>query len=324
MRLRLDFGTVDTRAIMSDETPSARCPCCDGGGWVSLGRKPGVHIVQEYEYLRCTGCGYTRVEPFAGYGIYDEAYYEGRGADPFVNYAEEYQDFGRTDRVREFADCWRIASQHFDRRPAGQEVAWLDFGCGAGGLLKYLRQQGRLSVSGGHCPLTLAGHDVGSYADRLKAVDGFMIHGEEEIAALPPESFDVISLIEVIEHVREPGSVMALCARLLRPGGLLLLTTGNFDCWVARRQGIHYRYCIPEIHVSLFSPASLAALYRRHGLTPVAVRYSGAVEFKVLKSVPKTWRGPARLILRLPGVVAAVDGAYGVSQMPCARRPFRD
>lgn len=279
--------------------------------------------MRDYEYLRCTGCGFTRVDPFAGYDIYDESYYAGRGADPFVNYAAEYQDYGRTDRILEFEDCRRIAARHFATRPAGRAIAWLDFGCGAGGLLKYLRREGGVTVAGGTCPLTLAGHDVGSYAERLKRNDGFVIHGADELAALPPESFDVISLVEVIEHIPEPGPVLALCARLLRPGGLLLLTTGNFDSFVARRHGVNHRYCIPEIHVSLFSPTSLAALYRRHGLEPLAVRYAGAVQFKVLKSLPEFWRGVARRILRLPGATAMVDRLYGVSRMPCARKAFR-
>lgn len=286
-----------------------------------MGRKRGVHVVQDYEYWRCGGCGFTRVEPFVGYGIYDGAYYEGRGADPYVNYAEEYRAYGRTDRIREFEDCRRIAANHFAGRPAGDEVAWLDFGCGAGGLLKYLRAQGKLKVAGGDVRLILAGHDVGSYAERLRRDDGFVIHDDATLAAMPDGSFDVISLIEVIEHIPDPDRVLARCARLLRPGGLLLLTTGNFDCSVARRHGINYRYCIPEIHVSLFSPVSLAAMYRRHGLEPVAVRYDGAVQFKILKSIPARWRGLARQVFRLPGMIAAVDRAYGVSQMPCAQRP---
>jgi len=309
---------------MSGETPSTRCPCCDGGAWVPLGRKRGRHIVQDYEYLRCSVCGFTRVEPFAGYGIYDEAYYEGSGADPYVNYAEEYRDHGRTDRRFEFEDCARIATGPFKERDAGREIAWLDFGCGAGGLLKYLRARHGLEVAGGRCPLRLAGHDVGSYAERLKREDGFAILDGTGLAELPDASFDVISLIEVIEHVPRPGGVIALCARLLRPGGLLLLTTGNFDCPVARRQGIRYRYCIPEIHVSLFGPRSLEALYRQHGLEPVAVRYDRAVEFKALKSVSSRWRPLPRLVLRLPGIAGWVDRAYGVPQMPCASRPFRD
>lgn len=289
-----------------------------------MGSKRGRHLVQDYEFLRCTECGYTRVEPFAGYGIYDEAYYEGRGADPFVNYAQEYLNHGQTDRILEFEDFERIAIQHFAKRAAGQEIAWLDFGCGAGGLLKYLRDRGGLELATGFCPLRLAGHDVGSYAERLKWVDGFSIFDEKTLSDMPDRSFDVITLIEVIEHVPQANGVIGMCARLLRPGGLLLVTTGNFDCQIARLHGINYRYCIPEIHVSLYSPKSLSALYRRHGLEPFEVAYDGAVRFKVLKSVRPLWRGLVRQILRLPGVLAMVDLAYGVSRMPCARRSFHD
>lgn len=323
MRLPARLRDHDNWETMERKNLSARCPCCEGEKWVSLGSKRGRHLVQDYEYLRCTRCGFTRVEPFAGFGIYDEAYYEGRGADPYVNYASEYRDIGQTDRLRELADFRRIVADHYAGRSESGPIVWLDYGCGAGGLLKYLRGQGGLVTAGGLRQLEIAGHDVGSFADRLRRDDGIVIHGEAELARLPDASFDVISLIEVIEHIPDPRPVMATCARLLRPGGLLLLTTGNFDCAVARRQGIDYRYCIPEIHVSLFSPASLAALYRRHGLEPVAVRYVGAVQFKILKSVPARWRGLARLALRLPGITRVVDRFYGVSRMPCACRTFR-
>ncbi|MGH7945093.1 MAG: hypothetical protein ACREF9_08805, partial [Opitutaceae bacterium] len=86
------------------------------------------------------------------------------------------------------------------------------------------------------------------------------------------------------------------------------------------RHGIHYRYCAPEIHVSLFNPRCLARLYRSVGLEPVHVRFRGAVKFKVVKSlrhrpVP---RALARFALLFPPVVRAVDRLYGVSAMPCA------
>jgi 2-polyprenyl-3-methyl-5-hydroxy-6-metoxy-1,4-benzoquinol methylase len=265
-------------------------------------------------------CGFVRVEPFAGYGIYDQAYYEGRGADPFVNYAAEYHNYQRTDRRLEFEDCWRIAGEYFSgRHPAG-ELAWLDFGCGAGGLLQYLRMKGAITTGAGARPLQVAGHDVGAYANKLRDDDGFRIWNLAELEAVAAR-FDVISLIEVIEHIPEPGPVIGLCARLLRPGGLLLLTTGNFDCPMARRQGIAYRYCIPEIHVSLFSPASLAALYERHGLKPWTARYDGSVKFKVLKSVPARWRPTMRVVLRLPGITRLIDRLHGVSLMPSACKP---
>jgi hypothetical protein len=109
----------------------------------------------------------------------------------------------------------------------------------------------------------------------------------------------------------------------LKPGGLLLLTTGNLRCPMARRHGIHYAYCVPEIHVSMFNPAALTLLYRRFGLEPLAVRYDGAVRFKALKTIrsQSTKRTLTSAVLRLPFAVRCLDALYGVSAMPCAVKP---
>jgi len=203
--------------------------------------------------------------------------------------------------------------------PPPAPLRWLDFGCGAGGFLKFLREKKSLAGR----PLELTGHDVGSYATLLKSKDAFRILDLDEIRREPAASFDVISLIEVIEHLPEPLPPLELIARLLKPGGLLLLTTGNLDSPAARRSGIHYRYCAPEIHVSLFNPRTLARLYARVGLTPYPVRYDGAVRFKVLKTLRHrpALRAAARAALAFPPVVRAIDAVYGVSAMPCAVKP---
>jgi SAM-dependent methyltransferase len=253
----------------------------------------------------------------------------GRGPDPFVDYASEYADYRATDRVLEFDDLAHLATTHFSATPplglrpsSGESLAWLDFGCGAGGLLKYLRELQSLPAAAGPRPLQITGHDVGSYADLLRARDGFRILDIAELQALPDAQFDVISLVEVIEHIEYPSPVIALVSRLLRPGGLLLLTSGNNDCPVARRDGLAYRYYLPEIHVGIFNPRSLALLYTRHGLVPRQVRYAGVIKFKVLKSlVQPLRRALARFALRLPFVVRWIDLAYGVSAMPCAVKP---
>lgn len=200
--------------------------------------------------------------------------------------------------------------------PGAERLRWLDFGCGAGGFLKFLRERGQLAGR----PLEVEGHDVGSYAELLKRADGFRILDLDELSREPAGRYDIISMIEVLEHLPDPRAALTLVSRLLKPGGLLLLTTGNLDNPVARRHGIHYRYCAPEIHVSLFNPRCLARLYRSVGLEPFSVRYHGAVKFKVVKSLRhrRMLRALAQLALRVPPVVRAVDWLYGVSAMPCA------
>jgi len=302
------------------------CRCCGSVDVRPRGHKRGTFIVRDFAYLDCAACGYLFVAPFAGYEIYNDDYYHGRGPDPYVDYATEYADYRTTDRILEFDDLARLATAHFSApgpspsRPA--PLAWLDFGCGAGGLLKFLRELHTLPAAAGPRPLQITGHDVGSYADFLRTRDSFRILNLAELQALPDAQFDVISLVEVIEHIEYPDPVIALVARLLRPGGLLLLTTGNNACPVARRDGLAYRYYLPEIHVGIFNPSCLARLYARHGLAPLPVRYRGVVQFKVLKSLVHSGRRRlARLALRFPPLVRLIDRAYGVSAMPCAVKP---
>lgn len=300
-------------------TPHAICRSCGSTDVELRGRKLGNFIQREFEFYACATCGLLFVEPFAGFEIYNDAYYRGAGPDPSVDYESEYRDWRRTDRGLEFTDFARLAEEFFAEHPPSGPIAWLDFGCGAGGFLKFLRE--RRTIRGQSLQLT--GHDVGSYAERLARDDGFRILDLDALAREPDAQFDVISLIEVIEHLPAPTDVIATISRLLKPGGLLLLTTGNLDAPIPRRHGIEYRYCVPEIHVSLFSPRSLAHLYRRCGLEPRAVRYRGAVIFKVVKSLhhQPLRRAVARLALSFPPCRRLVDRLYGVSAMPCATKP---
>lgn len=304
------------------------CRVCGSSRVMLRGKKRGTFLPREFSFFQCADCGFLFVEPFSGYEIYNDAYYRGAGPDPYVDYETEYHDWRRTDRGLEFEDMARIAANWITAGPLDNGTAtpkappplrWLDFGCGAGAFLKYLRERG--SIAGRRLDLT--GHDVGSYAELLRTRDGFRILGLEELSREPAARYDVIDLIEVIEHLPNPSDAIALLARLLKPGGLLLLTTGNLDGPIARRQGIHYRYCAPEIHVSLFNPRCLAQLYRQHGLEPYHVRYQGAVKFKAIKSLRyhPVLRTLARAALTFPPAVRVLDSLYAVSAMPCATKP---
>jgi SAM-dependent methyltransferase len=201
----------------------------------------------------------------------------------------------------------------------GSAVTWLDFGCGAGGLLKYLRDLGELECHDVRVPVHPVGHDVGSYSERLKHDDDFEILSWEQLDRDCVARFDIISCIEVIEHIPYPRAVIELLARSLKPDGLLILTTGNLDCPLAKLQGINFTYCIPEIHVSLFNPSLLSRLYREVGLTPVLMRHDETIKFRFLKNLALIPFG--KLLAWLAFFAPArrfADYLFGVSRMPFA------
>src|ERR1043166_5029160 len=255
--------------------PKPKCRICDSFSLERKGAKRGAFVDAEFSFYQCRECGFLFVEPVTDFGIYNDAYYAGQGPDPLVNYHEEYTNYRSTARRFEFGNLVRFAQEHLQRLPLADRsrlnsITWLDFGCGAGGLLKYLRDLGQLESGGLRIPLHPAGHDVGSYSERLKKEDGFEILSWDELRTTCAERFDIISCIEVIEHIPHPRAVVELLASCLKPGGLLILTTGNLDCPLARRQGIHFSYCTPEIHVSLFNPSLLSPLYPEAGLPPLS------------------------------------------------------
>jgi SAM-dependent methyltransferase len=92
--------------------------------------------------------------------------------------------------------------------------------------------------------------------------------------ALPFRSgdFAAVTLWDVLEHLREPHTVMEEVARILRPGGRLLLTTGDVQSLVARISGPRWHlYTLPE-HLFFYSRESLRHLLGSHGLRIESIR----------------------------------------------------
>jgi len=101
----------------------------------------------------------------------------------------------------------------------------LDVGCGGGLLSEALAREGAHVTALDLAPelvkvAKLHGLESGVAVDyRLQSV--------ESLAAEQPHTFDVVTCMEMLEHVPDPGAVIEACARLLKPGGRLFLSTLN-------------------------------------------------------------------------------------------------
>ena len=100
--------------------------------------------------------------------------------------------------------------------------------------------------------------------------------------------FDVVSLFEVIEHLRAPLPLLAECRRILRPGGVLIISTGNAASWTAYAMKGHWDYFQIEKdagHISFFNPRSMALVASRAGFD-VADLLTSRVRFTEKGTVP--------------------------------------
>ena len=83
-------------------------------------------------------------------------------------------------------------------------------------------------------------------------------------------TFDAASLFEVVEHLREPLPLLKECRRILKPGGVLLISTGNAASWTVAAMGARWDYFHIEKdggHISFFNPASIGIMADNAGFS---------------------------------------------------------
>ena len=95
-----------------------------------------------------------------------------------------------------------------------------------------------------------------------------VLHGFLEDLQLGSERFDLVLAFDVLEHFESPGAALRKLADALKPGGLLLIETGNRDCVFARLFGPAWYYLQYLEHLQAFNQRSLLEALGRNGLTP--------------------------------------------------------
>lgn len=230
------------------------CPACEGERLAPALNSDG------FSWLRCESCRSMRVEEPPGAHRLAALY---SGGDYFTN-----EDFGPggDERYRGYLEYLA------DRRPIETKFAevlahveaWtppgrlLDVGSGPGLMLSAARTRGWSAV----------GLDPNPWAARYGREElGVEIHQTTLAeAALPAASFDAVVLMDVIEHVTDPGQLIEQATRAARAGAALAILTPDAGSLVSRALGRRWPEALraPE-HLVLFSVTGLAALLERYG-----------------------------------------------------------
>ena len=290
-------------AVEDSQSPS--CRIC-GTATRRIGPVRGNYSRRDYELRRCDVCHFAFIaDPWTDFErIYDDRYYNGHGADPLVDYGFELSEPERTIRRYE----WHGVTQLVERLLGGLDgVRWLDFGCGNGGLVRYV-----LERTGAEA----CGFEEGSITGPARRL-GIPILAADALDQ-QTAAFDVVTAVEVIEHMLDPLAELRKIRGLLKPGGLLFLTTGNAAPFSLDLQ--RWSYIVPEIHVSFFEPDTLERALResgfRPGEVPAADGFDEILKFKVLKNLRMRRRSRLTDLIPARPVAALADRRVRLREHP--------
>lgn len=147
----------------------------------------------------------------------------------------------------------------------------LDIGCATGDFLKVAKSFGYF----------VEGLELSKWSSEIVKDKGILVHRKllVSLSSKFPEKYDVITLFGVIEHFQNPRDEMVYINRLLKPGGILVIWTGDVDGMMSKILGRRWWYWQGQ-HIQYFTKSSLNYLARIRGfeyadtkIYPIAATY---------------------------------------------------
>lgn len=268
------------------ETVSCGVCCSTHSRPVTLGRDFEYQTSEdEFRIVECEDCGnmYLNPRPIKDElsRIYPPNYYA-------YNYDTAIHPLAI--KAKHLLDGFKVKG--WLRHLPNRSPMFLDVGCGDG---RYLRMLHHLGVPKDK----LYGVELDEHQIGLLSKEGF--HGycgrvEEAAHRLPADSFELIVLLQVLEHVENPRSMVATLSGLLRDGGVLIIETPNTDSFDFRlfRERYWGGYHFPR-HWNLFNLESLRRMVEEHGMAVKEFNFLPAHSFWIFSLhhlIEERWRLP--------------------------------
>lgn len=236
----------ETRGSPNASDPA--CPLCRGHKVVEFRREGALAIV------RCDACGLMFTEPQPTQEelevLYGKSYFHSDDARPMAydDYLADGDNIVRSSRSR-IDRIERILGRR------GNQL--LDVGCAMGFFLKAAVERG----------YDAHGVEISRYCvDHLVEPKAKVVCGTLEAARYADAKFDLITMWDVIEHLKNPHAILTECARIARPSAGLVLMTPNIEGLMARvmrKQWVCWED--PHIHLFYYGPAQITRELERTG-----------------------------------------------------------
>jgi 2-polyprenyl-3-methyl-5-hydroxy-6-metoxy-1,4-benzoquinol methylase len=242
------------------------CPACHRQNSVNIGMK------NSYPLLKCGSCK----------TIFAEISTEGeKSAGEMQELYDHYYDGAKYElpKAAEIS-LSKMVDSFAGYRQTGNFV---DIGFGEGGMLSVAERKGWNCFGTELSPHSLK---YGESRSWIVSKDAF------EDARFPKEGFDVVTMVELIEHVPNPDFFFQTAFRLLRPNGLLFLTTPNPKSINQRVLGSDWSVISPPEHITLWSPQGLRQSLKRNGFETRTIRTDGLNPVEIISKFRNRGRKP--------------------------------
>jgi len=228
-----------------------------------------IHVqAAGFRLVRCRGCGMV--------------YLPEKSVLEMQNYGKEY-----FTNCNEYVQRWNEFHTAFENlvgkiRRRKNDGHLLDVGTGIGSLMAVASENG----------FRVSGVEYSPWAsDFARAEKGLEVFtGTLEEARFPGETFDVVVLNHVLEHLERPGETLREVRRILKRDGVLVIGVPNIESIMACLLGARWYSLKPGEHVWHFSPATLCRLVRETGFEVIEWesrennRPSGGVAKRILQT----------------------------------------
>ncbi len=220
------------------------CPCGEGREKLTPFYDKG-----ETDFRLCPACDCVFREKFPNAEELEQIYQQA--------YADESIDAGATNQ--ESGDyALQSYAAYLLKHTVFPDKSFLDYGAGSGVLVEEMRKKG----------VDAQGVEFSASAREFcKEKRGFDL--QDNLKHYADEKFDVVSMIEVIEHLTDLSETLKDLHRVVRKGGVLFITTPNREGFRARREKGYWREACKKFHLFLFNQKSLEYHLKRAGFTDI-------------------------------------------------------
>lgn len=246
--------------------------------------------------VKCQTCGLIYANPRLDAHAVDDNY--SRVDDPL--YIEEREGrvltFRRNLRpLQELIARNTLArAQEHNAPDATSPLRLLDVGCHIGVMLEIAQERGWDAV----------GIEPSAWAAARAAERGLnVINATLANAHLPANSFDAVTMWDVVEHLTNPSADLNQVYRVLKPGGVVAVHTIDIESPLARVMGPRWPWLM-EMHLYYFDRETIARLLHEVGFVDVSVAdYTHYVSSRYLLSKVESLAGPLAPVVRTAGRV---------------------